>query len=327
MDNSKIYLVRSPSKLITDNLAGYGWPQVNFSQAQDAVGLMALFADKGINPGRQRNQIKRFFSIQEGDLVVVPLHRAAAFGIATGKRSYATGVGYGENRIGVEYFRHEDGSVVRVPRSELPEALSTRLKIRMSVVSLDEFKDDITRIINQIQDKGAASFDSHIQQLEADALTTLREQLLNNLRSGKTTLESGGIGLEKLVAELLRTEGYAAKILAKTAFEGNADADIEAFREDRFTSNKLLIQVKHHTGNTGHHALRQLQLLDKEDDVQRWLITTGDVQQEMVEEAEGQGIGVMDGDRFVEWVVERADQLSQRTLNRLGLSTTPSLLV
>lgn len=327
MDNSKIYLVRSPSKLIAENFAGYGWPQVNFSQAQDAASLMALFAGKGINPGRQRNQIKRFFSIQEGDLVVVPLHRAAAFGLATGKRSYATDVGYGENRIGVEYFRHEDGSVVRVPRSELPEALSTRLKIRMSVVSLDEFRDDITRIINQIQDKGAASFDSHIQQLEADSLTTLREQLLKNIRSGKTTLESGGIGLEKLVAELLRTEGYAAKILAKTAFEGNADADIEAFREDRFTSNKLLIQVKHHTGNTGHHALRQLQQLDNDDDVQRWLITTGDVQQELVEEAESHGIGVMDGERFVEWVVERADQLSQRTLNRLGLSTTPSLLV
>lgn len=327
MENSKVYLVRSPSKLISENLAGYGWPQVNFSEAEDTSSLMALFADKGINPGRQRNQIKRFFSIQEGDLVVIPLHRAAAFGIATGKRSYATGVGYGENRIGVEYFRHEDGSVVRVPRSELPEALSTRLKIRMSVVSLEEFKDDIIRIINQIQDKGAASFDSHIQQLEADALTTLREQLLKNIRSGKTTLESGGIGLEKLVAELLRTEGYAAKILAKTAFEGNADADIEAFREDRFTSNKLLIQVKHHTGNTGHHALRQLQQLDKEEDVQRWLITTGDVQQELVEEAEGQGIGVMDGERFAEWVVERADQLSQRTLNRLGLSTTPSLLI
>ncbi len=327
MENSKVYLVRSPNKLIAENLAGYGWPQVNFSEAENTTGLMALFADKGINPGRQRNQIKRFFSIQEGDIVVVPLHRAAAFGIATGKRSYAKGVGYGENRIGVEYFRHEDSSVVRVPRSELPEALSTRLKIRMSVVSLAEFKDDIVRIINQIKNSGAARFDSHIQQLEADALTSLREQLLNNIRAGKTHLESGGIGLEKLVAELLNTEGYAAKILAKTAFEGSADADIEAFREDRFTSNKLLIQVKHHAGNTGQHALRQLQQLDDEDGLQKWLITTGDVQQELVEEAEGQGIGVMDGERFAEWIVERAGQLSQATLNRLGLSTGPSLLL
>jgi restriction system protein len=327
MENSKVTLVRSPSKLIAENLAGYGWPQVNFSEAEDAASLMALFADKGLDTGRQRNQMKRFFSIQEGDIVVVPLHRAAAFGIATGTRSYAKGVAYGENRIGVEYFRHEDGSVVRVPRSELPEALSTRLKIRMSVVSLAEFKDDIVRIIHQIKDSGAARFDSHIQQLEADALTSLREQLLNNIRAGKTHLESGGIGLEKLVAELLHTEGYATKILAKTAFEGSADADIEAFREDRFTSNKLLIQVKHHTGNTGQHALRQLQQLDDEDGLQKWLITTGYVQQELVEEAEGQGIGVMDGERFAEWVVERASQLSQKTLNRLGLSTGPSLLL
>ena len=150
MTNPKVYLVRSPGKLIAENLAGYGWPQVDFSSAEDTDDLMKLFADKGINPGRQRNQIKRFFSIKEGDIVVVPLHRAAAFGIATGKRSYAKGISYGENRIGVEYFRHEDGAVVRVPRIKLPEALSKRLKIRMAVASLDEFKDDISRIINQI---------------------------------------------------------------------------------------------------------------------------------------------------------------------------------
>ncbi len=327
MENSKIYLVRSPAELLDEQVAGYGWSQVNFSEAEDTNGLMAIFAEQEIDPGRQRNQIKRFFSIKSGDIVVVPLHRAVALGFATGKRSYAKGVGYGENRVGVEYLRHEDGSVVRVPRTDLPEALSTRLRIRMSVVSLDEFKDDISRIIHQIQSSGGASFDSHIQQLEAEALANLRVKLLKNICAGNTNMESGGIGLEKLVAELLHTEGYAAKILPKTAFEGNADADIEAFREDRFSSNKLLIQVKHHNGNTGYHALRQLQQLENEDDAQRWLITTGDVQPELVDEAESHGIGVMDGERFAEWVVERASQLSSATLNRLGLSTVPSLLI
>ncbi len=327
MKNAKIYLVRSPAKLIDNNLAGYGWSQVNFSEAEDTKGLMSLFAKKGINPGRHRNQIKRFFSIRSGDIVVVPLHRAVAFGIATGKRSYATGISYGENRTNVEYLRHDDGSVIRIPRVELPEALSTRLRIRMSVVSLDEFKDDIIRIIDQIKTSGGASFNSHIQQLEAEALINLRGQLLGNIRSGKTNLASGGIGLEKLVTELLHTEGYAAKVLAKTAFEGKADADIEAFREDRFSSTKLLIQVKHHNGHTGNHALRQLQQLDTDDDVQKWLITTGDVQPALVDEAGSEGIEIMDGERFVEWVVERADQLSPATLNRLGLSVAPSLLI
>jgi len=327
MENAKIYLVRSPAKLLADNLAGYGWPQVNFSEAKNTKELMALFAEKGINPGRHRNQIKRFFSIKSGDIVVVPLHRAVAFGVATGKRSYATGIGYGENRTGVEYFRHDDGSVIRVPRTELPEALSTRLRIRMSVVSLDEFKEDIIRIINQIKSNGGASFNSHIQQLEAEALINLRGQLLDNIRSGKTNLASGGIGLEKLVTELLHTEGYAAKVLAKTAFAGKADADIEAFREDRFSSTKLLIQVKHHNGETGRHALRQLKLLDTDDDVQKWLITTGDIPPALVDEAGGEGIEIMDGERFVEWVVERADQLSPTTLSQLGLSLAPSLLI
>lgn len=327
MENLKFYLVRSPATLVNEQLAGYGWPQINFSDAANISELMELFVEKEIKPGRHRNQIKRFFSIGTGDIVVVPLQRAVAFGIATGKRSYAKGVGYGENRVGVEYFRHQDGTVVRIPRTELSEAFSTRLRIRMSVVSLDEFKDDILRIIDQVKSGGGMSFDSHIQALEADALLSLRKNLLNNIRAGNTNLQSGGIGLEKLVAELLRVEGYATRILSTTAFEGAADADIEAFREDRFSSSKLLIQVKHHNGTTGYHALRQLQQLDNDDDIQRWLITTGDVEPEMIDEAESQGIGIMDGERLTEWVVERANQLSNGTLNRLGLSTVPSLLI
>lgn len=327
MASLKVFLVRSPASLVNEHLAGYGWPQVNFAEATNASKLMELFSERGIDPGRHRNQIKRFFSIGRGDIVVVPLHRSIAIGFANGIRSYGKGVGYGENRVGVEYLRHQDGTIVRIPRTDLPEAFSTRLRIRMSVVSLDEFKDDILRIIDQVKCGGGTSFDSHIQALEADALVSLRKSLLNNIRMGNTNLQSGGLGLEKLVAELLRIEGYAAKILAKTAFEGVADADIEAFREDRFSSNKLFIQVKHHNGITGYHALRQLQQIDDDDNVERWLITTGDVEPQMTEEAESQGIGVMDGEKLMEWVVERANQLSPATLNRLGLSTVPSLLI
>lgn len=327
MTNPKIFLVRSPVSLVNEQLAGYGWPQVNFAEAANFSELMDVFARAGIQPGRHRNQIKRFFSITKGDIVIVPLQRALALGFATGSRSYAKGVGNGDNRIGVEYLRHQDGTVVRIHRADLPEALSTRLRIRMSVVSLDEFKDDIYRLVDQIKSGGGVSFNSHIQALEADALTKLRKNLLNNIRAGNTNLQSGGIGLEKLVAELLQAEGYATKIFAKTAFEGTADADIEAFREDRFSSNKLLIQVKHHNGITGSHALRQLQSLVVDDDAQKWIITTGDVEPKMVDQAESQGIGVMDGERLAEWIVERASQLEPITLNCLGLSTTPTLLI
>ncbi|WP_207060890.1 restriction endonuclease [Motiliproteus sp. SC1-56] len=327
LENCNIYLVRSPSDLVGENLAGYGWRQVDFSDASSFDELMGAFSAKGIDPGRHRNQMKRFLAISEGDIVVVPLYRAVAIGFATGIRSYRTGVEYGENRVGVEYLRNEDGSVVRIPRSELPEALSTRLRIRMSVVSLNEFREDILRMVDQVCSGGGTSFNSHIEALEADALDTLRKRLLANIRNGQTNLQSGGIGLENLVAELLRLEGYSARVLSKSAFEGGADADVEAFRGDRFSSNKLLIQVKHHNGMTGRQALQQLKLLDSDDGVQRWIITTGGVSAELVEEAQSDGIGVMDGETFTEWLVDHAHDLSFATLNKLGLSKLPSLLL
>ncbi|SOB77862.1 hypothetical protein SAMN04488490_3697 [Marinobacter sp. LV10R510-11A] len=98
MEDPKIYLVRSPAKLISENQAGHGWSQINFSEASSVEELLGLFSDKGIDPGRRRKQIKRFFSISKGDIVVVPLHGAVALGYATGTRSYAKGVSFGENR-------------------------------------------------------------------------------------------------------------------------------------------------------------------------------------------------------------------------------------
>lgn len=327
MENSKIYLVRSPSQLIKEQLAGYGWAQINFSEAETISELIGKFSNKGISPSRHLNQIKRFFSIKKGDIVIVPLQRAVAVGFATGKRSYAKGVGFGENRIGVEYLRHEDGSLIRYPRVDLPEALSTRLRIRMSVVSLDEFKDDIFCCIDQVKAGGGTSFCSHVQALEAEARILLKKKLLANLQKGKTYLESGGQGLENLVAELFSTEGYATRICGKRDYDGVADADVEAFRKDRFSCSKILIQVKHHIGTTGLHALRQLQELDSEEGIERWVITTGVVSSQMVEEAESQGIGIMDGECFVDWLIDQAHLLSPSTLNKLGLSTNPSLLI
>lgn len=327
MENVKIYLVRSPSQLIKLDQAGYGWDKINFSEAADISSLLQMFTDKAIDVGRKRNQIRRFFSIKKDDIVIVPTYRSFALGIATGVRSYQKGVNYGENRIGVEFLRHDDGTVVRIPRTQVPEALSTRLRIRMAIASLDNFKDDIHHIIDQMKDNGSVSFNSRVQALEEEAASTLKEKLLSNIRAGKTYLASGGVGLENLIAELLRTEGYVAKILGTRAFKGLADADIEAFREDRFSSSKLLIQVKHHDGNTGRHALDQLLQLDNEDDASRWLITTGDIEPSIAHEAETQGIGVIDGEALVEWLIERANLLSPITLNKLGLSTAPWLLI
>lgn len=323
-----IVLVRSPYELVKANLAGYGWPQVNFSQFTHSKDLLAGFQEINVNPGRHTNQIKRFFNIKQGDIVVVPLPRSMAIGYATGNKSYQRGTRYGENRISVEYIKDDaTGNVVRIPRNELPEALSTRLKVRMSVVSLNEFEPEIQGLINQSKETGAVRFDSHVEELQTQALTSFKECLLANIRSGKTNLESGGIGLERLVLELIRLEGYSAKITAKNAYDGGADADIDAYREDRFTSSKLLIQVKHYKGMTGKHGVNQLDVLSEDDTTQRWLITTADVSDELRDHAAARNIQILDGGEFVDWLIKHVGQLSAATKNKLGISDVPLLLL
>ncbi|CAM5203279.1 hypothetical protein OURE66S_00217 [Oligella ureolytica] len=89
--------------------------------------------------------------------------------------------------------------------------------------------------------------------------------------------------------------------MAKTTYEGKADADILAIREDRFTSTTLLVQVKHHSGYTGFHAVRQLEAIEDETtSLQKWVITTGSMKDELKEQAETQGINIMEGEELVD---------------------------
>lgn len=326
MPEPRVFLVRSPYELVDLDQAGYGWPQLNFSEFESLDELISTVRTRDIDVGRQLNQIKRFYSIKSGDIVIVPLPRAIAIGYATGTKSYEKGIDYGENRIGVNFLRHEDDTILRIARTDLTGAFSSRLKIRMTVVSLGEFKDEVMSIIERTKSNGATALDSHVQALEEKAQQQLKQQLLQNICSGKTYLESGGYGLEKLVAELLRAEGYDAKILDKATFEGNADADIFAVREDRFSSTTLLVQVKHHGGITGFQAVRQLEAIDEELQAQKWIVTSAKMSQSAKEAAELQGINVIEGEGLVDWIVEQAGNLSPKTLLKLGISSVPTLL-
>lgn len=327
MSEPRVFLVRSPYELVNQGQAGYGWPQVNFSDFETEEELVSTFRTRNIDVGRQLNQIKRFYSIRSGDIVVVPLPRAIAIGYATGTKSYEKGIDYGENRIGVNFLTHkEDGSILRIARTDLTGAFSSRLKIRMTVVSLAEFKDEVIGVIERTKSNGATALDSRVQALEEKAQQQLKQQLLQNICDGKTYLESGGYGLEKLVAELLRAEGYDAKILDKATFEGHADADVLAVREDRFSSTTLLVQVKHHGGTTGFHAVRQLEAIDEELQAQKWIVTSAKMSQDAKTAAEQQGINVIEGEGLVDWVIEQAGNLSPKTLHKLGISSVPTLL-
>ncbi|UOO86504.1 restriction endonuclease [Neisseria arctica] len=145
---------------------------------------------------------------------------------------------------------------------------------------------------------------------------------------GNTWLAAGGNGLERLVKELLEIEGYSAKIESKNQSSGIADIDISAEKIDRFNQCRLLIQVKHHKGETNSHGLKQLIAYDDNDetDAQKWLITTADLSDASKQLAEANQIRVMNGKALVDWIDESLEYLSVGTKQRLGIINVPQLV-
>ena len=332
-----IVLVRSPRSVLKDDWVGYGWGSVNFSNHSSAEELMTAFHERGIGVGRQTNQIKRFFNLKAGDLVVVPTYRAFALGVVEGEKRYVDGIPYGENQVKVKFYRDKESNrLIEVSRNQVEQSFSSRLKIRMSVVSLNEFADQITKVQNELKDGNSYHFNSAISQKQLEQEEQFKQQLLSNLQNGKTYLKSGGVGLEQLVKELLLIEGYEkVTIEAKNAESGIADADITALKNDSFSDIKLIIQVKHHRGQTGGWGVEQLAALDdskyQEENESRlilkWLITTATVSEELSESAASSNIQIMDGEAFVEWLYNNWQALSDGTLNQLGISRTPSMVL
>jgi restriction system protein len=320
-------LVRSPSKLTSEGRIGYGWSNINFSEFSTSKDLLSEFKLKNIKIGRKKNQIIRYFNISKGDVVIVPVDKSIIIGFAVGAKSYQLGIRNGENRISVEFLKDRDNNVLKIPRKELPGNLSSRFKIRMAVVSLNEFKNEIDRIISTAKESGSAPANLHIEELNKAAEKAFKQKLLANICEGKSYLKSGGRGLEELVLELVELEGYKGIIAAKNALEGIADIDIEASRTDMFSSTKLLIQVKHHNGKTGAHGIKQLEAIDDDEQVLRLLITTAEVSEDLSERAESNNIRIMAGNELIDWIFESLPNLSPATRSKLGISDVPTLLL
>ncbi|CAM4353215.1 restriction endonuclease [Pseudoalteromonas ostreae] len=323
-----IVLVRGPEDLAEQSLAGYGWREINLSQFNSFTEIDKYIKDKEIDIGRQRNQIKRFFDIAEGDIVIVPVYRAILVGIATGDKSFAEKPWNGANRVSVNFFKKAGGSVVKIPRYELTEGLQSRLKIRMSIANLNEFKDEIIGYVDKLQRNLEIRFDSEFQIRVESELKSIERGLLDRLITGKSRLEAGGYGLEKLIAELLEIDGYQAHVMPKNQTKDQSDIDIRAEKSDDFSgANIVYIQCKHHSGITSNWGVDQLIEFEKETpNVSLWLITTGMVSDEVKAYASEHGVSVMEGDLLAAKIISQVDKLAAATKEKLGLSILPKLL-
>ena len=143
-----IILVRSAQELIEKDLVGYGWKNVRFKDYGDGKDLIKRgFKANGIDLGRKRKQIERYQNIKEGDIVVVPVNRAIAIGIATNNKDHEENskIPYSANRIVVNFFTKES-KVIYVLRSALDMDFEQRLKIRTSIANLNDFDEELKRV-------------------------------------------------------------------------------------------------------------------------------------------------------------------------------------
>ena len=330
MTETNFMMVRSP-KLITDNQIGYGWNIVDFSQFDNTSDLINQ-GFKGVNVGRQTNQIKRYFNLKQSDYVIVPFSGTIAIAKVIGQKSHypiTEGILYGENRISVRYLKHKDGYFI--PRINLSTALQNRLKIRMTICDLNEFSEELSKHIDSIENDELYTWNTE-QELKLQRNTEkFKVDLLSRLRSNKDiNLQSGGIGLEHLIKEILEAKNYTARIPAKNEKSGIQDVDVIATRFSEFSEKKegVFIQVKHHDGTTGDHGIKQVSEYEiNEDDyvqIDRVLITTADFKDN--DFANLSNVTVLAGADFVDWVYDNLNLLSNDSLLSLGISSLPTLL-
>ena len=318
---------------LEDGVVGVGWDDAHFCDAKSGEELVSSLISKGWNLGRSRNQIRRYKSIRCGDVIVVPYWGTLAVGAAKGEELHDPRYNNsnGSNQHRVEFPRDAEGKVMLVPRSQVSGALQSRLKIRITIADLSEFKDELDTLLANLQSGKAHSWDSEIAEREKKLETEVKGQLLQCIRAGKTGLRAGGIGLEHLVRELLIADGFSARILSKRVCPGHGDADIEAFKGDPLQDREFLIQVKHHSGTTGDWGQAQLKEIrrlmpDEYGDFQLVLVTSGDVSDKDKKSADADGITILDGSELIDWVFGSLRTLSPETKRKLGISEVPRVI-
>lgn len=335
------YLVRAMSQSQEDfdvffenNVVAVGWSKVNFSQCKNSDLLIKevgeyYYSDSGSAPqviGKKKNECRRFKGMKKGDRIVVPFLGAICLAEVEKEELYSQLDQDLSNQRKVTYLRDQNEEVVYIPRDKLSEGLQRRLRVRgTTIADLREFSDEIDNLF-----KGE-DFDSGFNKKRIEAINSFKKQLLKNIQRGKTNLQSGGYGLEKLIKELLEIDGYKAEIQSKQRFSGLSDADIKAEKEDFLLTEKLLVQVKHHSGITGTWGAKQLtEILNSEKDLfseyRLVLVTSAIPSGDLIKLCENQDIILVSGNDLSEWVFKSLPQLRFDTKKRLSISDIPTLL-
>lgn len=339
------YLVRMVTQsqqdfdaLFDNNVVAVGWSDVDFSRYEDKEQLVHDVKDRYYNNketapqvvGKKLNEVRRFKQMKSGDHVIVPYGNSIRLAIASGNQQHDSSVHDRDfaNQHNVEYLK--DGKdYISVPREELSEGLQRRLRVRgTTIADLAEFEAEI----DQLYKNPKQGWLSRGAEEDAKRADKWRQQLLMNIQDGRTNLAAGGSGLEQLVLALLKLEGYDGSILSKRRFPGIADADIEVSKSDRLNETKLLVQVKHHRGESDPWGGKQLDEIRKTElwkeleDHTLILVTSAAASKDLEKYCEDNDIKLVVGTVLVEWIYDYVDRLPHDWRIKLGISGTREFL-
>lgn len=322
--------------IFDNNVVAVGWSEVDFTQSKDAEQLKKNVYEKYYQDSstaknvvsKKLNEVARFKNIKKGDYIVVPYYSQILIAEAEDTEIYSLASATQDlsNQRKVRY-KLKDGKRITIPRNNLSEGLQKRLRVRGNTVSnLAEFSEEIEKIFSC----DSYSYINEIASQEIQDDTLLKATLLKRIQEGKTNLQTGGIGLEHLICEIMECEGYTAKVLPKSLFPDGADADIEAIKEDSFMSQKILVQVKHHSGYSDKAGIQQiinaLQSDDRYSEYDGYFITSASIDEGTRSYAAINNIQVMDGNSLIDLIYDNLTRLTDETRKKLGVSTSPRII-
>lgn len=320
-----------------NSVVAVGWNELNFSDYESldellhSVELHYYPAGDRTAPqvaGKRKNEIRRFKGIKKGDKIVIPYWGSVRLAVASGEEKFSVPDMQRDlgNQHVVSFIQEGNGDYVTIPREQLSEGLQRRLRVPGSgITDLSDFDEEVENLFN------GEAFISTIARVQNDQERLFKTKLLNILQEGTSALQAGGIGLEKLVANLLEVDGYHVDIQSKSRFSGIADADIVAIRDDHLASTKLLVQVKHHSGESDEWGAQQLShILETEPDLfaeyRLVLVTSGRASTSLMELCEKKDITLVTGAHLVDWITDSLEKISPKMRIALRISDVPQLV-
>jgi restriction system protein len=345
MSNHRYFMVRAGWQSDEDfniffkkdkEVVAVGWSEVDFAASSQVESLVeqvdrAYYADGKVAPrvvGKKKNEVRRFKELKKDNRILIPHWGEVLIAIATGEERYSSRDKQRDlaNQHIVKFKRLPNEELLAFPRDVLSEGLQRRLRVRgTAIADLGEFASEVEKLFD------GEAYAQAIYRAEGEQRTEFERHLVQLLQDGTNTLQSGGVGLEDLVAELLEIDGYVAKVQSKRRFAALSDADIEATRNDYINPVKLLVQVKHHSGLTDVWGAQQLaNILKTEADLfsehQLVLVTTAKASNELRRSCEDSDIILITGQELAEWIASDWRDLHPETRRALRLGDVPQIV-